>query len=82
MNILTTLLATYLILAIGMLAGDPPVLQWSHRLEPTVEQQQLLRLYGDMDASTDPLHKANGRQTRGQCRSTGQTRRDHRYSAG
>jgi hypothetical protein len=58
MNILITLLAACLILAAGALGDDVPVFQWSNRPELTAEQQQLLRLYNDMDDSTDPAEQA------------------------
>jgi hypothetical protein len=58
MKNLITLFAACLI-PITIAAGeDTPVYQWSKRLELTPEQQQLLRLYNDMEDSHDPVEQS------------------------
>src|SRR5687768_8150318 len=58
LNIFITFLVSSLILEAGATADDPPVYQWSKRPELTAGQQELLRLYNDMDHSRDPAEQA------------------------
>jgi len=53
------LLALCLIAVTVAASGDTPVYEWSKRLELTREQQQLLRLYDDMEHSREPVEQAS-----------------------
>jgi hypothetical protein len=54
-----SLFAPCLIAVSVAMSGDTPVYEWSKRLELTAEQQQLLRLYSDMESSRGPVEQAD-----------------------
>jgi hypothetical protein len=58
MKTLTSLFSVWLVAIVIAVADDPPVYQWSTRLELTKEQQQLLRLYGDLENPHDAAAQA------------------------